>query len=238
MRPSNSSAGGPDSTVAETLQGYDAWSSSYDALENSLILMVERVLDLHPEAVRGKRVLELGCGTARLARRFLGQGAAAYTGVDGSAGMLGRAMEQYKGDARVRFIQADIAGELPVEARGFDVVVTSLVLEHFVEIGGVLRNVARFVSPGGVVRMLDLHADRQRAGTNAHFLHEGRDVRLPSYPHDGAELRRELEKVGLTKVGVAEHTPDEAMVARFARLAKYAGMPLLIDVRARAGMGE
>ncbi len=120
----------------------------------------------------------------------------------------------------------------------FDVVVVSLVLEHFAEIGGVLRNAAKFVAPGGVVRMLELHPARQRSGTGAHFLHEGRDVRLPSYPHDGAELRREFEKAGLTGVQMVEHAPDDAMVARFPRLAKYGGMPLLIDVRARAGIGE
>jgi cyclopropane fatty-acyl-phospholipid synthase-like methyltransferase len=38
--------------------------------------------------VAGKRILDLGCGDAAIGRELLDQGAAAYTGVEGSAKMV------------------------------------------------------------------------------------------------------------------------------------------------------
>ena len=207
---------------SETIAGYDLWAGSYDAIDNPLIAMVDRALELEPLEVAGKRVLELGCGTGRLAERFLQAGAANYTGVDGSAGMLGRAREHYQ-DAPAAWVEADLAGEIPLAEGFFEVVVISLVLEHFSEIQAVLRNAARLMAPGGVLRILELHAARQRAGTAAHFLHEGQDVRLPSYPHDAEEFRAELAPAGFGEVRIVERVPDEETLARSPRLEKYRG---------------
>lgn len=223
-------APGRKPVTSETLAGYDLWAGSYDALDNPLIAMVDRALEVDPPAVAGKRVVELGCGTGRLAEYFLAASAAAYTGVDGSAGMLARARERY--GEKVALVEGDVAGALNLGEGGFDLVVVSLVLEHFAEIRPVIRNAARLAVSGGELRILELHPSRQRAGTGAHFLHEGRDVRLPSYPHEEAEFREELARAGFEDVRIAEHVPDEETLARSPRLAKYRGMTLLLEVRA------
>src|SRR5271154_2039948 len=104
---------GTHSSTPQTLIGYDLWSNDYDGFDNPLIAMVDRALALDPEPVAGKHVLELGCGTARLALRLLDAGAASYTGVDGSPGMLARARERLA-DPRITLIESDIQSPLPL----------------------------------------------------------------------------------------------------------------------------
>jgi SAM-dependent methyltransferase len=220
------------STTPQTLAGYDLWSSAYDAADNPLIAMVNRALELDPEPVSNKHLLEIGCGTARLASLFFAQGAASYTGVDGSPGMLAQARLQ--AEPRIRLLEADIHSALPLPPHSFDVIFISLVLEHTATLGPIFENIARLLAHNGTVRILELHADRQRAGTTAHFPHNGQDIRLPSYPHDAAELQHHLTLANLINIRIIDRTPDPESLAHCPRLAKYKGFPLLLDVRANS----
>ena len=100
-------------------------------------------------AVRGKRVLELGCGAAAGARWLDGQGAA-VVGLDLSAGMLRHAREAAdRSGVRVPLVQAD-ALTLPFRDAAFDVVCTAFGAVPFVaDSGAVMREVARVLKPGG-----------------------------------------------------------------------------------------
>jgi SAM-dependent methyltransferase len=99
--------------------------------------------------VRGRRVLELGCGAAAGARWLAGQGAE-VTGLDLSAGMLRHAAEAARrSGVRVPLVQAD-ALALPFRDATFDVVCTAFGAIPFVaDSGAVMREVARVLRPGG-----------------------------------------------------------------------------------------
>jgi SAM-dependent methyltransferase len=99
--------------------------------------------------VRGRRVLELGCGAAAGARWLDGQGADVI-GLDLSAGMLRHAREAAdRSGVRVPLVQAD-ALALPFAGRVFDVVCTAFGAVPFVaDSGAVMREVARVLRPGG-----------------------------------------------------------------------------------------
>jgi SAM-dependent methyltransferase len=99
--------------------------------------------------VRGKRVLELGCGAAAGARWLAGQGAA-VVGLDLSAGMLRHAREAAeRSGVRVPLVQAD-ALALPFGDQAFDIVCTAFGAVPFVaDSGAVMREVARVLRPRG-----------------------------------------------------------------------------------------
>jgi SAM-dependent methyltransferase len=99
--------------------------------------------------VRGRRVLELGCGAAAGARWLDGQGAE-VVGLDLSAGMLRHASEaSERTGVRVPLVQAD-ALALPFRDAAFDVVCTAFGAVPFVaDSGAVMREVARVLRPGG-----------------------------------------------------------------------------------------
>ncbi|GGQ51392.1 SAM-dependent methyltransferase [Couchioplanes caeruleus subsp. azureus] len=99
--------------------------------------------------VRGRRVLELGCGAAAAARWLDGQGADVVA-MDLSGGMLRHAQQAAdRAGVRVPLVQAD-ALALPFATSAFDVVCTAFGAVPFVaDSAAVMREVARVLRPGG-----------------------------------------------------------------------------------------
>jgi SAM-dependent methyltransferase len=100
-------------------------------------------------AVAGRRVLEIGCGSAPCAR-WLAAAGADVVALDLSAGMLDRAAELNRATGlRVPLLQAD-AGSLPLASASMDLACSAFGGLPFVaEPGVVLTEVARVLRPGG-----------------------------------------------------------------------------------------
>ena len=99
--------------------------------------------------VAGRRVLEIGCGSAPCAR-WLRQAGADVVALDLSAGMLSRAAELNRATGLdVPLVQAD-AGALPLGDGTVDLACSAFGGLPFVaDVGGVLAEVARVLRPGG-----------------------------------------------------------------------------------------
>jgi SAM-dependent methyltransferase len=100
------------------------------------------------ESVRGKTVLEVGCGAGRFTELFLGAGAHVFA-VD-----LSNAVEaNYEncGSAEDYFVcQAD-ARQLPVEPHSFDFVVCLGVIQHTPNSEETIAGLTRYLKPGGTL---------------------------------------------------------------------------------------
>ncbi len=94
-------------------------------------------------SVRGLEVCDLGCGRGILTRRLCESEAATVTAVDISAAYL----KVLAGSPRVRAILAD-AENLPFRD-AFDVIVSTDVMEHVLNVGSFLYCVNRALKPGG-----------------------------------------------------------------------------------------
>ena len=98
--------------------------------------------------LEGKRVLDLGCGSGERCIDYVRRGAAAVTGVDISEKMLSVARNE-NSDPAITYLK------IPMEDIGsisgtFDVAISSLALHYVEDYQGVVKNVIRLLSEGGI----------------------------------------------------------------------------------------
>jgi SAM-dependent methyltransferase len=97
--------------------------------------------------VSGLRVLDLGCGDAKIGRELCSAGAARYRGIDGSARMIEAARRTLQGTTG-ETVLCDIE-DLAEPAESFDLVLSRMALHYVADLGGVLRACWACLAPGG-----------------------------------------------------------------------------------------
>lgn len=95
--------------------------------------------------VKGKTILDMGCGTG-LYTRILKRRGAKVCGIDISEGMLTIARREVPG---VEFVHGT-AEKLPYKNKSFDIVLAALMMEYFSSWDKVLEEVRRVLKPKGV----------------------------------------------------------------------------------------
>lgn len=167
---------------------FDAWSDSY---EKSLTwkLFYKPVHDAMASSigeVRGLRVLDVGCGTGAMLRRFARSGAARLVGVDTSVGMLRTARRLSEGLNSLEFTGGSAAA-LPVRDSEFDLVMSSIAFHHFPDGKLAMSEMARALKPGGKIFVCDMSGE----GVRGRFmLAYGRLAATDRYYYDRATLER------------------------------------------------
>jgi ubiquinone/menaquinone biosynthesis C-methylase UbiE len=133
---------------------FDAWSRIYDfplvqrATYKPVHDAVLRALGAGPRA----RVLDIGCGTGRLAERLTtADGVRSIVGCDFSAGMLANAAERLAAPraAGVASLVRGDATRLPFADGAFDAAVSTEAFHWFPDQDAALRELRRVLRPGG-----------------------------------------------------------------------------------------
>jgi malonyl-CoA O-methyltransferase len=215
----------------DVVAGYDLWSAEYDAFDNPLVALASHAIQERAASFTRKRVVELGCGTGRNALSVLGAGATSYLGVDTSGGMLARARARSLG-ARATWLLSPIEA-LDAGCGSFDVVLASLVLEHFSSLDLAFRASRAVAEEGAVLRAFELHPAQHALGKRAHFRAGDRDLALPSHRHDEPEIAAALARTGWALEASTSWYPTPASLATSAKLARYVG-PVLLEIAAVA----
>jgi SAM-dependent methyltransferase len=97
--------------------------------------------------MKGRAVLDLGCGEATLATELLAQGAQSYLGLDGSANMVELAQKALK-DSPAQVEQAFLENwEYPTEA--FDCVISRLAFHYIEDLNPLFAQIYQTLRPGG-----------------------------------------------------------------------------------------
>jgi len=214
-------------------EGYARWADGYDAYANPLVTAEEPVVHDALGDVRGKRVLDVACGTGRHTR-WLAEAGARVTAVDRSAPMLAVARKKCQG-LDVDFREGDVS-ELPVPSGAFDVVLSALVMEHVPEVAPALREVHRVLAPRGVFVLSVYHPAFLWKGVPPHFrAEEGVEYEMPAFVHLPSEYASVLLDLGMTITRFVEPIVDDALVARRPNMDKHRGLPIAIVLRAEKG---
>jgi ubiquinone/menaquinone biosynthesis C-methylase UbiE len=147
-------------------QAYNAWSETYDSVENKTRDLEARALR---ESISGENleILEIGCGTGKNTE-FLQTKAKILIAADFSAEMLAKAKEKITGD-KVEFRQLDLREGWNFNENQFDFITCSLVLEHIEKIDFVFEQAHRVLRENGLFYIGELHPFKQYQGSKARF---------------------------------------------------------------------
>jgi len=136
---------------------FDAWSSTYEQsfTWRHFFEPVHRRVMAEIGDVAGRDILDLGCGTGDLLRRFAAAGAGRLAGIDPSEGMLAVARELSSAQADIDFLCAP-AESLPFGEGEFDIVTSCIAFHHFPEPREALAEAARVLRPSGRLYICDM----------------------------------------------------------------------------------
>ena len=145
----------------------------------------EYFADLLPdESLRGRRVLDIGCGSGRWTRYFAARAAFVDAADPSSAALV--AQRATSGLPNVRVVHASV-DSLPYAPESFDVVASVGVLHHVRDTASAVTRAASFVKPGGKLYLylyyrLDDRPWMYRLAFAGSALLRGAISRLPSRP--------------------------------------------------------
>lgn len=192
----------PDELLGEQIAYYRAVAGEYEEHAIGGGGEAELLEALEAFAPRG-RVLELASGPGAWTERLL-RHASHVTAVDAAPEMIARARARV-GDARARFIQADLFSWQPDEPGSYDVVFHGFWISH-VPIDRFARfwsMVAAALAPGGRVFFADDNfrtkeelIEGAASATIERKLLDGTAFRAVKVPWDAAELESELRALG------------------------------------------
>jgi SAM-dependent methyltransferase len=130
--------------TAEFFEGYSRLPRSVRGLDGAPEWPALRAL--LPD-LRGKRVVDLGCGFGWFSRWAMNEGAGSVLGLDLSENMLERARAE-TADPAVRYVRADLESlDLPSDA--FDLAYSSLAFHYVEDFGRLTQAVFHALAPGG-----------------------------------------------------------------------------------------
>ncbi|XID91978.1 class I SAM-dependent methyltransferase [Paenibacillaceae bacterium WGS1546] len=145
--------------------------------------------------LRGKRLLDLGCGYGWHCRYARERQARYVLGIDLSEKMLSRARE-LTDDEAIEYRRTAIE-DLEAPEESFDVVLSSLALHYVEDFGAVCRKANRLLVPGGVfVFSVEHPIFTSRAEQDWHYGAEGEAQHWPvdGYHEEGPRIARFLEE--------------------------------------------
>ncbi|PKL46953.1 MAG: hypothetical protein CVV42_14775 [Candidatus Riflebacteria bacterium HGW-Riflebacteria-2] len=214
--------------VVSVKEGYNQWSEIYDDETNVLIMLEERYL--YPKLAQRKvrNIFDCGCGTGRIAHWLRQQfPQAEISGADFSEGMLKKAREK-NADSRISWHSADLNQPFPFSGSVFDLVVSSLVIEHINALDNYFSEIKRVSTPEAEIFITGLHPAMHMLGISARFENEANEhVHPESQCHSLSAIFNAATAAGLQVTRIEEHIADAELVAQAIKAERYLGIPLL-----------
>ncbi len=220
----------------------DSYAALIDTKPHNAYCERPAMIGLLPE-LRGRRVLDVGCGPGIYAELLLARGAV-VTSIDASDRMLENARKRLGPDADLRLL--DFSRPLDMFAdHEFDFVMAPLCLDYVQDWRSVFREFHRILKPGGIVQFSCSHpaSDAELHQTNNYFSVEyvtypwkgfGIPVVVPSYRRSLQEILMPVIEAGFHLNQILEPLPtDQFRAADPRRYQILTHRPCFLCVQAR-----
>lgn len=166
--------------MTSTQKLYDEWSATYDSAVNPTRDLEKRACETLLGQHSFERVLELGGGTGKNTE-WLASRSRELVSVDLSSEMQAIA-RQKSAATNVEFRIGDVTAAWDF-GNVFDLITSSLVLEHVEDLVHVFREAARVLVRGGRIYVCELHPFKQYSGSKARFEAAGGEKILECFTH-------------------------------------------------------
>jgi ubiquinone/menaquinone biosynthesis C-methylase UbiE len=177
---------------------FDHWSATYEDsfMWRYYFMPLHGTIEQHIGEVEGKDILDVGCGTGDMLRRFARRGAGRLVGADESEGMLSVAREICAGEKSIEFVKAS-AEKLPMDDSSFDVATSCIAFHHFPDPAGSVAEMLRVLRPGGKLFICDLTDERILGRL---MLQYGKLMRADSHYFDADSLSGLFGEAGFDQI--------------------------------------
>lgn len=199
---------GPESLDARA--AYDLWSSTYDEVSGNVLLFAEQralrpLLESVPLA--GASILDAGCGTGRYFPTLLARKPRLLVGFDFSRGMLSRTAAKFGPEPSVDLLEAGFPS-LPFKDASFDLVLSTLAIDHTPHLNKAVQELARVLRSGGTVLLSCFHPFAALSGWKRTFLSEKRLYAVRYFPYKTSDYLNAFRSASLELVRTEEPVID------------------------------
>ncbi len=218
----------------DPVTGYALWAANYPPHSHNPFMLAEEraMLELLPQSLAGKSLLDVGCGSGRYLLHARERGAM-LCGVDRSEQMLALARGQ-----GLPVIQGSVT-RIPVADAWADVVVCALTLGHIPDLRAALRELARVLKDSGSLLCSDFHPIADALGWKRTFNHDGARYAVRYTTHRYADWHAASKAAGLEIEEILEPRLDPADTTADQHFDRHAlTVPVAIVLRMRKVAGR
>lgn len=199
--------------LLDPLAAYALWAADYPPCAHNALMRAEEraMLSLLPADLRGRNVLDAGCGSGRYILHARRRGTRRVLGVDLSPQMLVRARAESANAEGVRLLRAGLEA-LPLRDGWADVTLCGLTLGHLESLQAPLAELCRVTRPGGLLLCSDFHPIAHALGWQRTFKVDGQKYAVRHTPFYYADWHRACQALNLRIQEVLEPGLDPSEV--------------------------
>ncbi|MBR3103210.1 MAG: class I SAM-dependent methyltransferase [Lachnospiraceae bacterium] len=217
----------------------------------NVLFEIPALYSLLPD-LKGKKILDLGCGFGEHCKDYVQKGAEKVVGIDISEKMLAVAKKE-NSDPKITYLQMAMEDIAQIDEK-FDLVISSLALHYVENFAGVVQSVYDLLNAGGVFVFSQEHpintahagGDRWTRDENGNKIHlnlknygvEGENEsvwfvdHVKKYHRMFSTIVNTLTEAGFTIGKMIEPLPDEELLAKYPDQADLFHKPDFLVVRA------
>jgi len=163
---------------------------------------------LEQTQVRGKVIVDIGCGTGRHWKKITDKGPARLIGYDVSPGMLHMLLQKYP-QAETQLLNDERLTDLGDGV--CDLVLSTLTIAHIPRIEAALKEWYRVLRPGGEIIITDYHPEALSRGGKRTFHNGHKLVAVRNYIHPIHKINEIAVKLQMQVIRIQERKVDDSM---------------------------
>ena len=180
--------------VLSPREGYDLWATTYSHESNPIKDLSNKFVESMLSDLKGKSVLDAGCGTGHFCMLAQKHQAKQIIGIDFSQVMIDQAK---KNCPTAQFYCSDLS-TFNLSQEPVDVMICALVIGHIENISPVFTNFSSMLKPGGYLILTDFHPilTLQNAKRTFKNPQTQENIEITHYLHRLEEIKSLLESLG------------------------------------------